>query len=200
VITDTIERQTAAVRRRVSALYEETGITENVDHLRELASTVHGIIAAALLVEATGLQRETLPWRFAFDFPAIKAIGTSSTGVYLPDFFVLLTPAFWSASLLWASTSLVLPLFLSYFVNLTKKHTGVKSRKAQDENFDPLVFNIAKALITYLVYAKHINFFGIVSDETIRRVNGAVFGNYEGILIGAAIGGLTSLYDAVLKK
>lgn len=177
-------------------------MTEGVEDLRERLSTVRAVIASALLVEAAGLSRETLPWRYAFDTPAISALGIANKSVYAPDFFVLLTPQFWSASLLWTSTSLLLPLLASYFVNLTRKTVSPRTRAAvRDEGqFDPLVFNVVKALVTYLVYAKHVTFYGTWSEETIGRVSGAVWGSYEGILIGAAVGGLVSLYDAVLKK
>jgi len=196
-VANTIERQTAAVKRRVSAIYEESGIVENVDYLRELGSSVHGIIAATLLLETFGLQRQLIPWIFVREIPATSI--TPSIAVRVPDLFQLLEPTFWSASMLWTSTSLLLPLFFSYFVNLTKKPSA-RARSRTEEKYDPLVFSIAKALVTWMVYGKGVNFFGLVSPTTVTTVNSAFFGGYDGAIVGTAIGGIASVYDAILTK
>jgi hypothetical protein len=120
----------------------------------------------------------------------------------LPDFFLLLTNFFWSASTLWATTSLFVPLLFGYFFNLTLKtkssHGNYVSRPTH--NVDPLTFNLAKGLITWLVYARGARFRGLFADETVERVNNAVPGGYLGVLIGAGLGAVVSIYDAVLKK
>ncbi|KAJ9636879.1 hypothetical protein H2201_006499 [Coniosporium apollinis] len=201
VVTDAIERQTAIVRDTVSDYWSRSGIVENAEYLREVLSSVVGVEAAALLVEAWGLQRVTLPWRYAFDIPAIKALGTHSHEVRLPDFFVMVTSSFWSPTTLWASTSLLIPLLFAYFFNLTLNSKSSRSSRAPPtRQADPLTFNIMKALVTWLVYSKGMTFNGLVSEGTVMTVNEAVPGGYQGVMIGAGIGILTSIYEAVLKK
>jgi hypothetical protein len=118
---------------------------------------------------------------------------------------LLLTSSFWAPFTLWASTSLFIPLLVSYFFNLTLKPKPLHATRAHTApeptyKFDPLVFNVVKALITYAVYAQGFRFGGFVENSTVERIGGAVTGGYEGILIGAGIGALASIYEAILKK
>ncbi|KAF2456260.1 hypothetical protein BDY21DRAFT_386670 [Lineolata rhizophorae] len=215
VVTDAIDRQTAIFRTRLDKAVAQSGAAEAVEYVREALSSVVGIEACALLAEAWGLQRETLPWRYAFDLPAVPLLGTRALPVRVPDFFLLVTSFFWAPSSLWAATSLLVPLLAAYFFNLSLKArpaaaaaaggkaataTSASASAAAESKLDPLAFNVAKALVTYLVYAKGVRFGGLVSDETVGRVDGAVPGGYAGVLIGAGIGALGSLYAAVLKK
>jgi len=66
--------------------------------------------------------------------------------------------------------------------------------------FDPFVFNLAKAFIAYVVYAEHFQFMGLYQNFTVATVNDSVLGGWFGMLTGAGIAGLISLYEAVLKK
>ncbi|KAI9872198.1 MAG: hypothetical protein M1823_008238, partial [Watsoniomyces obsoletus] len=65
--------------------------------------------------------------------------------------------------------------------------------------FDPFTFFIAKALISYLVYAEHA-LVGLFSNYTVSTVNKALYGGYTGVVTGAGIGAAVTLYEAVLKK
>lgn len=65
--------------------------------------------------------------------------------------------------------------------------------------FDPFVFNIAKGLIAYLVYAQHLPFFGLYQHFTVATVNESVYGGYAGMITSAAIGAAVCLYEAALK-
>ncbi|KAJ2974800.1 hypothetical protein NUW58_g8542 [Xylaria curta] len=82
------------------------------------------------------------------------------------------------------------------------QHGRVARRSAQtpDTVVDPLTFSIVKALISFVIYGQGVTFGGWVNEVSIARINSAVYGGYKGILSGAAISGIFSIYDAVLKK
>ncbi len=65
---------------------------------------------------------------------------------------------------------------------------------------DPLTFNATKALVTWLVYSQGTRLWGLFGDGTVQRVNSALPGGHRGVMIGAGLGALASLYEAVLKK
>ena len=203
VVADAIDRQAENLRSSVNEVWDRAGITEYAESTRDYLSTVASIEFLALMVEAFGLRSEILPMRYAFTIPAIRALHTSDLPVKIPDLFLLLTSAFWSPFSLWLLTSLLLPLAFAYFFNLTlkaKDSHGTRTRNVQVSQFDPLTFNVIKALVTWLVYSQGVNFAGLVSYYSILTVNGAVPGGYQGIMIGAGIGALTSIYEAVLRK
>ena len=54
--------------------------------------------------------------------------------------------------------------------------------------------------MSYVVYAQGVTFYGLVDETSIARINGALYGGWKGVLVGSAITGLTSLYDAILRK
>lgn len=201
VVTDAIERQTAIVKTKVGDVWTNSGVTDYAEYVREVLSSVVGVEAAVVLVEAYYLQKQVMPWTYFFDVPAVSALGSNSYPVHFPELFVLLTSSFWSPSLLWANTSLFIPLVCAYFFNLTlRTSNGDLSSKKPTYQVDPLTFNIAKALISYLVYAKGARFTGLVADETVLTVEDALPGGHHGVLIGAGIGALASIYEAVLKR
>ncbi|EEY14368.1 conserved hypothetical protein [Verticillium alfalfae VaMs.102] len=68
-----------------------------------------------------------------------------------------------------------------------------------DYNVDPLVFSIIKALASFLVLGQRVTL-GLVETDSIDRINSALYGGWQGVLTGAAITGLVSVYDAVLRK
>ncbi|KAF2842609.1 hypothetical protein M501DRAFT_924955 [Patellaria atrata CBS 101060] len=194
-VADVIDRQTTIAKEKISSAYAKLGVTENIESVRESLSSVVGVELLVLGLEYYGLQKETLPWRYAFDFPAIGFLGTNSHPVSIPDFFLLVTSFFWAPTSLWAATSILLPALAAYFINFT---LNGKSRSVYQA--DPLTFNVAKALITWLVYSQGAQFAGLVSPETAARVNAAVPGGYTGVLIGSGVGALASIYEAVLKR
>lgn len=163
---------------------------------RETVSTVVALEFIMLLSEALQLQPELLKNKYAFTIPPLHFLSTSAYPVKIPDLFLLLTASFWGPFTLWLSTSLLLPLFAAYFFNLTNKPSTATKRYS----FDPLTFNIAKGLITYVIYGQDATLGGLVDLEHVARINFALYGGYQSILVGTGIGILFTMYDAVLKK
>lgn len=204
-IAHAVDRSAVAVRQRAASIYQESGIDEITQSTRASLSTVHSIVVLVSLFELYFIRKEILSDRYAFTVPAVKLIGTSDYPVYLPDMFLLLTSSFWSPALTWALTSFVLPPLFGYFFNLSASNAASHPRtrtRANEPNYriDPLTFSIAKALISFVVYGQGANLCGLLSGVSIERLNTAVYGGYKGILTGAAITGLSSIYDAILRK
>ncbi|GAP84490.1 hypothetical protein SAMD00023353_1100050 [Rosellinia necatrix] len=213
-VAEAVDRSAVAVRTRVAAVYRESGITEATRATRETLSTVGAVLLAVSAFEMYFLRPELLADRYAFTIPAIPLLGTGDHPVFVPDMFLLLTASFWSPALLWAFTSAALPSLAGYFVNLTAAphHTSsgggrvVTRRSAPTPTatpeavVDPLTFSIVKALISFVVYGQGVTFGGWINAASIARINSAVYGGYKGVLAGAAISGIFSIYDAVLKK
>jgi hypothetical protein len=199
-----VDRGTLAVRKRVSSLYQESGITEATQATRESLSTVTSVLFVVAAFELYFLRPEVLPNRYAFTFPAISLIGTGDYPVYIPDLFLLLTTSFWSPTALWALTSIIVPSAFGYFFNLTiasNHHTRGRA-KANNPDFvvDPLTFSIVKALISYVVYGQEVTFGGWLGETAISRINSAIYGGWKGVLVGTAVTAVVSVYDAVLRK
>lgn len=212
-----VDRGTVAVRERVSSLYHESGITEVTQTTREWLSTVQSVLASIALFELYRLRQEILPDRYAFTIPAIPFLGTDDYPVSLPDMFALVTAGFWGPALTWMLTSLIIPGVFGYFFNLSAAHTGgspgagtggprgrgrpaTKPGHQQEYTVDPLTFSLVKAVATYVVYAQGVTFGGLISPETVARINGALYSGWKGVLVGTAVAGVTAVYDAVLKK
>lgn len=115
----------------------------------------------------------------------MPALGTGDIPIKIPDLFAALTLGFWGPVALWVLTSIALPLLAAWFVNLTE---GAKI-------YDPLSFNVAKALLAWIVYVK-----GGISGQSREVVQRGVPGGAQGLLVAAGIGALASLYEAVLRK
>ncbi|EHK41286.1 uncharacterized protein TrAtP1_004729 [Trichoderma atroviride] len=204
-VANAVDRSTIAVRRRVSSIYQESGIGETSNAARETLSSVTSILLCVSAFELWYIRPEILANRYAFTVPAIGFLGTSDHPVYLPDMFLLLTASFWSPALTWAFTSFILPSLLGYFFNLSSASGSqgpkTRSRASTPETaVDPLTYSIVKALVSFVVYGQGVTFCGLLSETAIDRLDGAVYGGYKGMLTGAAITGLLSIYDAVLKK
>lgn len=77
-----------------------------------------------------------------------------------------------------------------------------RGRSAANEraSFDPLTFNIVKALIVYKVYADRFDFFELFSQYSIAKVDASVPGHWGGMLTGTAIGVIGTLYEAILRR
>lgn len=204
-VANAVDRSTIALRNRVTSAYNDSGITEVTHATRETLSTVNAVLVAISAFELYFLRPEVLADRYAFTIPAISFLGTNDYPVFVPDMFLLLTASFWSPALLWSFTSAILPSIAGYFVNMTTGQThGRTTRRTAaatpEAVVDPLTFSIVKALISFVVYGQGVTFGGWLSDVSITRINSAVYGGYKGILAGAAISGIFSIYDAVLKK
>lgn len=204
-VAEVVDRGTVAVRERVSSIYQESGITERTLAVRESLSTVTAIIFTIAAFELWCLKREVLPNVYAFTIPSFPALGNNPQPVYVTDIFQILTSTFWSPVLTWTATSLVLPSIFGYFYNLSaaSRPTVRRGRSAAnaepDYNVDPLVFSIIKALASFLVLGQRVTL-GLVETDSIDRINSALYGGWQGVLTGAAITGLVSVYDAVLRK
>lgn len=204
-ISQAISNNTIAVRHRITSLYQDSGITEVTHATRDSLSTVTSILFLVHLFEAYFLRKEVLADRYAFTIPAISYLGTNDYPVHVPDVFLLLTTSFWSPVLLYAFTSVIIPSLVGYFFNLSAanhSHPGRGRARANqtDYSIDPLTSSIAKALITFVVYNQGVTFNGLIDELSVARINSALYGGWKGVVAGAAITGLTAIYDAVLKK
>ena len=150
------------------------------------------------------MRSKILPDRYAFDIPSVHLGGRYSTpgkAIRIPDLFQILSADFWSMSLLWASTSIFVPLLFSYIYNLSVrdvKRGGTRVSVARYA-FDPLVFNIVKAILAWTVYVQG-HTFGFLSRHVILSVDAAMLGGHNLMLIGSYVGILVALYDAAQRK
>lgn len=204
VVANQIDRQTAKVRSGINDLWTGSGIVEASDDLRDRLSKTATIESIGIFLELYGMQRDVLPLKYLAFLPASRILGTPEIPLKVPDLFVLLSSEFWLTFSLWLATSVLLPMTFSYFFNLPlkAKHGHVKHAKnAQSSTqYDPLTFNISKALITWLVYTKGIRIGGWVNGGSVAKLDAAFPGGHQGVLIGTGIGALTSIYEAVLNK
>jgi hypothetical protein len=209
VVTDAIDRQTRRLSMVMSKAYSKIGLAESADMARDVLSSPSVITLLALFVEALSLRTTILPSKIAGELPAIPYVTDSKIPVYLPDLFLLLDASFWTPFSLWTLTSLLIPLACAYFFNFPLKHIpghGQATRRAAaiqakpSLQFDPVVFNVAKAITAYVVYAQHFTLMGLYSHVAVTTVNESVLGGYVGMITGAGVAVLISLYDAVLRK
>ena len=109
--------------------------------------------------------------------------------------------SFWAPVTLWLVTGVVLPLAGAYFFNLTRRAAAAAAARGRRGGglVDPLAFNVARALLAWLVYAKGVTG-GWASPVSVGRVEGSVPGGWRGMCVGAGVGGLMSVYEAVLRK
>ncbi|KAF4625080.1 hypothetical protein G7Y89_g13089 [Cudoniella acicularis] len=201
VVADAIDRRTAVLRSKVSQAYEESGIVETTQATRESLSTLVAIQTLIVAFELFNLRNEVLPNKYAFTIPEIPLLNTSEYPVKIPDLFLLLTSSFWGPTILWGFSSLIIPLFAAFFFNLTSKPRARNSQTSSfNYTFDPLTFNIVKALLTFVIYGQDVTFGGLVDLEYVTRINSALYGGWVGVLVGTGIGALVTVYEAVLKK
>jgi hypothetical protein len=199
-VAHAVDRGTIVARERIASMYKDSGITEATQATRESLSTVTSVLFTVAAFELYHIRPEVLADRYAFTIPAVSFLGTSDYPVQIPDMFLLLTASFWSPALLWAFTSFIMPSTFGYFYNLTLGSTGRRKASSPEHVVDPLTFSIIKAIISYVVYAQGVSFSGLIDMTSAERLNSAVYGGWKGMLVGCAITGLVSVYDAVLKK
>ncbi|CEJ62175.1 hypothetical protein PMG11_10683 [Penicillium brasilianum] len=205
VVTDVIDRQTTRVREGIEQAWTSSGVTERTHSLRANLSSLFAIEALVVLVEAYTVVSDQLPNRFLTTIKANPTLHTPTIPVKVPDLFRLVTPGFWGPFTLWLLTNLILPLIAAYFFNLSwHAATGGGARRgrsaASSSTFDPLTFNIAKALLVWKVYAQGFTFWGTYSNLALEKVNTAIPGNYYGMWTGTAIGVIGALYEAILRR
>lgn len=185
VLADRIDAQTSSLRTTIGSYMDQSPLPGAMASLRTNLSNVTSIQLVTLIIEAWGLRSQVLPLRYLTTIPEVPAIGTSAIPVKIPDLFALLTTAFWGPVGLWALTSIFLPLLGAWFFNLRGGETG----------YDAVSYNVVKAIGSWIVYVQ-----GGVGGESRGVVEKGVPGGATGLLIGAAVGGVAGLYEAVLKK
>lgn len=177
-------------------------------------SAINTLLLAA---ELFGLGREILPFQYLTTIPAMENLHTPAFQVKIPDAFALLTGGFWAPLSLWLTTSVLLPSIFAYFININWKMSQPPKRthpyatrrvlaaqaasaSAGSIDYDPLVFNVAKALVSYLVYGNKFTFWNMYNPISVDRVSHSVPGGIPGLLTGSAVCVLGSLYEAILRK
>ena len=60
---------------------------------------------------------------------------------------------------------------------------------------DPMAFNVFKGIVAFVVYSK-----GGVGGESVEVVKDSVPAGVAGLLIGAGVGGIASLWDNAISK
>ncbi|PLB42678.1 uncharacterized protein BDW47DRAFT_3409 [Aspergillus candidus] len=199
IVTDAIDRQTAEIRRSISEAWTGSGVEERSSALRATLSSAKAIQVIALLLEAASLVHELLPLRYLTTIPAVQALHTPAYPIKVPDLFVLVDGVFWAPISLWLLTSLVLPLLASYFFNF-RLNSASRGKGGGASSFDPLSFNLVKALVSYFVYGRDFDFFGAYVFSTVHKVDMAVPGQWRGTVAGAVIGIVGTLYEEILRR
>ncbi|KAI6801892.1 hypothetical protein KC361_g1509 [Hortaea werneckii] len=219
------EYETSQLYANLADLYTLTGLPRTLDSLRETCSSLSGIQGFFMLLEMLSLHRVVLPWVYSgVDLPLPflpKSLTTTTAAggslfprkieVFYPDLFQLLSSEFWFPTLLWSATSLLLPALAAYFFNLTLRPVhrrtsagggvGVSVTVAR-YTFDPLMFNVVKAIATWMVYSRGVGTgrSGWLDPEVVGTVEGAMWGGYQGVLVGCYVCVLAAVYEAVLRK
>ena len=206
VVTEQIERQTARIRSSLSKAYQDSGITEGVDSTRTFLSSAYTVQTLFTLVESIQLFRVIMPFKPAIAIPQVPYVVQNDYVASLPDVFQVLKPGFWGPLTLWSATSFILPALSAYFVNIAHSastSSGPITRRATSapqQVIDPLVFNITKALLIISVYYYHFDLLGATTNFTIEIVKQSVIGGELGLLTSAVVGGILSIYEAILRK
>lgn len=184
MLANQIDAHTTSFRTSASDYISSSPLPATLQNVRSKLSTVTGIELLTLFVEAWGLRYQVLPLRYLTTLPAVPALGTSEIPLKVPDFFALLTTAFWGPFGLWLLTSIFLPLLGGWFINL--KGEG---------GYDAVSFNAVKAITAWVVYVR-----GGGPSASTRVVERGVPGGSVGMLVGAGVGALAGMYEAVLRK
>lgn len=206
MVTDAIDRQTTKVRQGLENAWTASGVLERSQAVRACLSSLKAVEAIVLLLEGGSVLKELIPLRYLTTTPAVEAAHIPPVAIKVPDLFVLLSGAFWAPFTLWLLTGLILPLVAAYFINLSWHAAtgGQNVRRGRSASalasFDPLTFNIAKALLVYNVYADHYSYCDVFSNFAIEKVNVAVPGQWAGMMTGTAIGAIGALYEAILRR
>ena len=175
---------------------------ERAASLRSTLSSVKAIETIVLILESFYITYDLVPLRYLTTINAIDSLHIPEFAIKVPDLFILVNPSFWAPYSLWLITSLLLPLGVAYWFNLSLK-AAQNSRgrtSSRQSTFDSLSFNIAKALIAYKVYGDGFTFWDVYSPFSVARVNAALPGQWGGIFTGALVGVVGTLYEAILRK
>jgi hypothetical protein len=199
VVTEVIDNQTRKLRQGLDRIWEASGIIDRAHSLRDSLSSLKALETMILLFEFGNLIKARLPIRYLTTIPAIQYTHTPALRLKVPDLFQLLEGDFWMPISLWFFVAFFLPLVASYFINLGASRGRATRDRSTSSQFDPLIFNIAKALLVHLVLGKEIHL-GLTTTYNIRKVKNAVLGGEQGMMIGTAIGAVGALYEAILQR
>jgi hypothetical protein len=203
IITEAIDAQTVKLRETLDHVWTASGLVERAHSLRATLSSLKAVEILVLLFESGSLAKELVPIRYLTTTPPVQAAQIPAIPIKVPDLFAVLEGAFWAPFSLWFLTCLFLPLVSAYFINLSwQASSGARRTRSAPRlaQFDPLTFNIVKALLVHFVYVNDFNFFGVYSAFAIRKVVDSVPGGASGLLTGTAIGGVGALYEAILHR
>lgn len=206
-VVDYLDRNTRKVSGYISDGISRTHITEYSSGLRDLLSSPLAVNGLALAIEGGALLSYLVELRHAFGI-TIPYFGRY-VPVKAPDVFAFITPDFWSPFSLFMVTTVFLPMIIAYFINYPLKSStshsyGTRRASAQQEAapaIDPFVFNVAKGLLSYLIFAAPSKSEVVpLSTNPIHKVNSGVYFGYHGLITSSIIGATVALYEAVLKK
>ncbi|KAJ5722010.1 hypothetical protein N7488_000045 [Penicillium malachiteum] len=207
VVTDAIDQQTTKMREGLESAWTASGIIERSHWLRSNLSSLKAVETTFVLLETGFILAELVPMRYLTTTPAVPAVSLPAISLRVPDLFVLLTANFWAPFMLWFVTNLGLPLVAAYFINLSWQAAASSQgplrrqrQAAEHASFDPLTFNIVKALLAYEVYAHHWDYASLFSPYSIKKANFAIPGQWKAVLTGNAIGVIGTLYEAILRR
>ncbi|KXT17447.1 hypothetical protein AC579_5695 [Pseudocercospora musae] len=200
-VADIVEEESAHFMERLNDLYTLSGIDDHIANLREACSNVTAIQNTFLLIEAFALQRALMPLERQFRTPAIPSAHIPSISVSLPNLFVLPSGFYWSRTLLFSATHVIVPWILAYFYNLTMRdvkrgHARVSVARYQT---DPFTFNVVKGLLVWLVYGQGVSF-GFINHEVAEYVNDVIYGGATAMIVSSVIGATAALYEAAQRR
>lgn len=186
---------------RLYECYALSGIDDRIANLRDMCSSVTAIQTTFLLIEAFALQKRVIPWTSAFDTPAVPALSIPSFEVFLPNLFVLLTGWYWSRTLLFSTSNILLPWLVAYFYNLTIRDVKRGNARVSVARYqaDPFTFNVVKGLMAWIVYAQGVSF-GFIDSNVAEYVNSTIYGGATGMIVSSVIGATAALYEAAQRR
>lgn len=203
IITEVIDAQTIKLRESIEDAWTASGMVDRIHSLRATLSSLKAVEIIVLLLESGSLAKELIPIRYLTTTPPVQALQIPAIPIKVPDLFALLEGAFWAPFSLWFLTCLFLPLVSAYFINPSWQAATNARRSRSAHNlaqFDPLTFNIVKALLVHFVFGNEFNLFGLYSTFAIRKVVESVPGRDLGLMTGTAIGAVGALYEAILHR
>ncbi|KAL5594387.1 hypothetical protein BROUX41_001322 [Berkeleyomyces rouxiae] len=177
---------------------QDSKLADATVNTRSTLSTVPNIILSIAAFEAYFLRPAVLPDALWLTAPALPTLHLPAIPIVLPDLTRVLSASFWGPVLAWLAATVFAPLLLAYFYNLSSNASSKRVRNKYV--FDPLSYSIAKAVLSFVVFAQGVSFNGLVHQTAINRVNEAVYGGWQGLLVGAGISGLAAFYEAILSK
>jgi hypothetical protein len=188
----------------VNDLVVNSGIPDFVQDVRDMCSSVIGVLSAFLLLEGTLLSWKLLKTSAIYHLPTefhVLGFTIPALPIYVPDFLQLVQPEFWTSTILWASTSIIVPGIFGYIFNLSIRDVKRHGMKVTTSRYrvDPLIFNIVKAILTLLVYIPEYSF-PLVNPVTVSLVNSAMIEGHRQMLVGSYVGIIVALYEAAQRK